>query len=76
MSQADPTPSNRSSWGGGGWYDDIAKKWFMFASEISHNCGMAVIPPPSPLPSPSRPNLACVLDVALPDLLMLSINHC
>lgn len=32
---------NRSSWGGGGWYDDAAGVWFMWVSELAGSCGMA-----------------------------------
>ena len=31
--------NNVSSWGGGGWYDDDAKKWYMWATELADHCG-------------------------------------
>ena len=31
--------NNFSSWGGGGWYDYDAKKWYMWASELADHCG-------------------------------------
>jgi len=32
---------NRSSWGGGGWYDEKEDLWFMWVSELANGCGMA-----------------------------------
>lgn len=32
---------NHSSWGGGGWYDETDKVWYLWVSEMSNNCGMA-----------------------------------
>ena len=33
--------NNLSSWGGGGWYDHDADKWYMWASELADHCGKA-----------------------------------
>ena len=33
--------ANHSSWGGGGWYDEQDKLWYMWVSEIAGGCGMA-----------------------------------
>ena len=32
---------NRSSWGGGGWFDETTHRWFMWVSELADGCGMA-----------------------------------